>query len=316
MSKQRSVRARTRRGCRSSSPSRPPGAAVATTGRSDAGDDAGRHEPTASPRRAASTGSQTTQFNHTGGFDPTGEYLGTDLALLQQPARPDARRLRAQVNGAAGNELVPDLATDLGEVSEDGLTYTFTLKDGVKFGPPRRTATSRRRTSPSRSSGSGPRASSPSTASTTPSSKGWPSSRRPAASKRRATRSRASRRPTTKTISFTLTEPTGDFLYRLAMPAAGPIPPEVAGCFKQAGEYGRYVISSGPYMLEGSDELDATSCDTLEAGLGLRPEPLHALRAESELRPGHRRDAADLRRRLRLLHQHEPAGHLQQDRGG
>ena len=24
---------------------------------------------------------QTTQFNHTGGFDPTGEYLGTDLSL-------------------------------------------------------------------------------------------------------------------------------------------------------------------------------------------------------------------------------------------
>ncbi len=29
-------------------------------------------------------------------------------------------------------ELVADLATDLGTVSEDGLTYTFTLKDGIK----------------------------------------------------------------------------------------------------------------------------------------------------------------------------------------
>lgn len=29
--------------------------------------------------------------------------------------------------------LVPDLATDLGKQSEDGLTWTFTLKDGVKF---------------------------------------------------------------------------------------------------------------------------------------------------------------------------------------
>ena len=52
--------------------------------------------------------------------------------------------------------------------------------------------------------------------------------------------------PDPKTISITLTEPTGDFLYRLAMPAAGPIPEEVAGCFTRAGEYGRYVISSGP----------------------------------------------------------------------
>ena len=31
-------------------------------------------------------------------------------------------------------ELVPDLATDLGTVSADGLTYTFTLKDGIKLG--------------------------------------------------------------------------------------------------------------------------------------------------------------------------------------
>ncbi len=31
-------------------------------------------------------------------------------------------------------DLEPDLATDLGRVSPDGLTYTFTLKDGIKFG--------------------------------------------------------------------------------------------------------------------------------------------------------------------------------------
>ena len=29
--------------------------------------------------------------------------------------------------------LVPDLATDLGKVSEDGLSWTFTLKDGLKY---------------------------------------------------------------------------------------------------------------------------------------------------------------------------------------
>ncbi len=31
---------------------------------------------------------------------------------------------------------MPDLAADPPEVSEDGLTYTFTLKDGIMFGPP------------------------------------------------------------------------------------------------------------------------------------------------------------------------------------
>ncbi|MGW9034844.1 ABC transporter substrate-binding protein, partial [Streptomyces sp. NPDC055721] len=35
--------------------------------------------------------------------------------------------------GAASTELVSDLATDTGKVSADGLTYTFTLKDGIAW---------------------------------------------------------------------------------------------------------------------------------------------------------------------------------------
>ncbi|MFJ4869640.1 ABC transporter substrate-binding protein [Streptomyces sp. NPDC088757] len=35
--------------------------------------------------------------------------------------------------GAASTELVSDLATDTGKVSADGLTYTFTLKDGITW---------------------------------------------------------------------------------------------------------------------------------------------------------------------------------------
>ncbi|WP_129666681.1 ABC transporter substrate-binding protein [Phytoactinopolyspora endophytica] len=36
-------------------------------------------------------------------------------------------------NADDANAIVPDLATDLGTPSEDGLTWTFTLKDGVRF---------------------------------------------------------------------------------------------------------------------------------------------------------------------------------------
>ncbi|MEU3569735.1 ABC transporter substrate-binding protein [Kitasatospora sp. NPDC036755] len=35
--------------------------------------------------------------------------------------------------GAAGSEIVPDLATDLGKSSEGGKVWTFTLKDGLKY---------------------------------------------------------------------------------------------------------------------------------------------------------------------------------------
>ena len=40
------------------------------------------------------------------------------------------------VEGIQGDAPVPDLATDTGQVSSDGLTYTFKLKQGVKFAPP------------------------------------------------------------------------------------------------------------------------------------------------------------------------------------
>ena len=71
--------------------------------------------------------------------------------------------------------------------------------------------------------------------------------------------------PDPRTIVFNLTKPTGDFLYRLAMPATGPIPAEVAGCFdNQAGRYGRDVVSSGPYMFQGADQVDDSSCSALK----------------------------------------------------
>jgi peptide/nickel transport system substrate-binding protein len=69
--------------------------------------------------------------------------------------------------------------------------------------------------------------------------------------------------PDDKTIVFQLTRLAPEFEFLTAMPAAGPMPEEVAGCFTEAGEYGRYVISSGPYMYEGTDQLDASSCDAL-----------------------------------------------------
>src|SRR6266700_2305144 len=77
--------------------------------------------------------------------------------------------------------------------------------------------------------------------------------------------------PNDQTIVFHLTHPVGDFLYRLAMPATAPAPKEVAGCFTKAGDYGRYVIASGPYMIQGSDKLDASSCQSLKPISGFDP---------------------------------------------
>jgi peptide/nickel transport system substrate-binding protein len=65
--------------------------------------------------------------------------------------------------GAAGMQLVPDLATSLGEVSDNGLTWTYHLKPGIRYesgatvtsrGRPRRCGS---RLSIGRGRGDGPR---------------------------------------------------------------------------------------------------------------------------------------------------------------
>ncbi len=264
-------------------------ALAVTVGACGGGEEAGGGETTAAPPATETTAPPATEttappvtetepapsggvyrvdweesFGFTGGFDPVGEYLGEAFGLYSSLLVRTLVGYR-HVAGPAGNELIPDLATDLGQLSEDGLTYTFTLKDGIKFGPP----LSREITSQDVAY----------------------------AFERIGTESLVAQygfyytviegmaeftageadtisgitTPDDKTISFKLTGPIGDFLYRLAMPAAGPAPKEVAGCFTEAGQYGQYVISSGPYMIEGSDALDATSCDTLEPISGYDP---------------------------------------------
>ncbi len=203
-------------------------------------------------------------FEFTGGFDPTGEYLGTAFALYSNLLLRNLVNYK-HLGGAEGNEIVPDLATDLGEVSEDGLTYTFTLKDGVMFGPPvSRPITSEDIAYAFERIGTEAlvaqygfyytviKGMAEFTAGDAKTISGIET-------------------PDEKTIKFTLTQPTGDFLYRIAMPAAAPVPPEVGKCFKKAGEYGRTVVASGPYMIEGSDQADASSCATLKPFSGFDP---------------------------------------------
>ena len=71
-------------------------------------------------------------------------------------------------------------------------------------------------------------------------------------------------RPNDRTIAITLTRPVGDFLHRLAQPAAAPIPPEVGTCFESRRlKYGTHLISSGPYMIEGAGAMSIRSCTAL-----------------------------------------------------
>jgi peptide/nickel transport system substrate-binding protein len=203
-------------------------------------------------------------FSFTDSFDPSGEYLGSAFGIYSNLL---IRGLVGynHVEGAAGNVIVPDLA-DVPEAEDGGTTYTFTIKDGTKWGPP---------------------LSRPITSDDALYAMERIANEKTAAQygfyyhgiiegmqdylDGKADSISGIETPDDKTITFHLTEPVGDFLYRMAMPAAAPVPREIGSCFEDAGQYGRYVWSSGPYMIEGQDQTDTSSCDKIKPFSGFNP---------------------------------------------
>lgn len=196
-------------------------------------------------------------FGWTDSFDPTGEYLANAFEI-------DGILLRGlttynHVAGAAGGIPVPDLATSLPAPTNGGTRYTFKLKSGIKFGPPvnREIASTDIRYAIERMARP---ANGAQYVGYMKVIKGLD-----AYSKGEGSSISGIKTPNSKTISFDLTARTGDFFNRLTFPAAAAMPAEVAKCFEgKPGEYGRYVISSGPYMIEGSQNLNISSCDALK----------------------------------------------------
>ena len=206
-----------------------------------------------------------TDFGFTNGFDPTGEYVAVAIGLFGAIDRTLVGT--KHIADAPGNELVPRPGRrPTPEISSDGLKYTFKLKPGVKWAPPLdRDVTS--------------------------ADVAYAFQRMNAAplvaqygfyyfgiikgmdgkAKSAETKISGIETPDDQTIIFNLEKPTGDFLYRLNMPAAAPIPEEVGKCFKKAGDYGRYVMSNGSYMIQGSDQLDISSCESMKPISGFDP---------------------------------------------
>ena len=63
-------------------------------------------------------------------MDPSAQFYQDSGAIMR---RLTQRSLTSFVVRDGKQVLVPDLATDLGRASADGLTWTFTLKDGIKY---------------------------------------------------------------------------------------------------------------------------------------------------------------------------------------
>ena len=212
---------------------------------------------------------QNESYEWTGNFDPTGEYLGTALGIYSNLLIRTLLGYR-HVEGEEGNELIPDLAEDMPEVSDDGLTWTFHLRDGVKFSPPvSREVTSRDVAYAFERIGTESLVAQYGFYYTV--IEGMEEFTNAGGLGKKGNTISGISTPDDKTIVFKLTQPTGDFGYRVSMPAAGPIPEEVAKCFTKAGEYGRFIIATGPYMIEGADQLDTANCKAMKPLSGFNP---------------------------------------------
>lgn len=158
-----------------------------------------------------------------------------------------------------GTTLHPDLATGLPIVSDDGLTWTFHLKEGIQYAPPLADVEI---TTPDIVRAI-ERAATPAVA-----TEEYVAVFEPIEGVREFADGEAStisglETPDRTTLRVHLTEVTNDLGYRFALPATAPIPPSPAdpsARFGAAeghdGNYGYFLISSGPYMIEGSEDLE------------------------------------------------------------
>jgi peptide/nickel transport system substrate-binding protein len=216
------------------------------------------------PTKGGTYRTATQTLSNTSNFDPTGEYYGYAWALFQNMLIRGLYNYN-HVAGQPGDVPQPDLATET-NVSDDGLTYTFTIRDDVKWGPPldRNVTTAdieyafERINDQNLAAYYGNYYCGVIKGMTCTETDIKPVS--------------GIEVPDDTHIVFHLENPTGDFLYRVALPASYPQPKEVAGCFTTAGEYGTNLVSSGAYMYFGADKVDASSCNTIKAIAGINPE--------------------------------------------
>ncbi|MBW3594030.1 MAG: hypothetical protein KY391_00515 [Actinobacteria bacterium] len=183
-------------------------------------------------------------------FDPQKEYYSTTWGfyrccllrtLVSYPGLP---------GDEGGNELVPDLATGLPEVSEDGLTWTFQMKEGINYAPPfQDTEIVAQDIIRALERTADPEASANGYSFYYSIIEGFDEF-----SEGKADEISGLNAPDDHTLEITLTEPAGDLPFRMAMHTTAPIPEGAAD--GHVRDYGRYLVASGPYMFEGSEDLD------------------------------------------------------------
>ncbi len=175
--------------------------------------------------------------------DPGETYYGYSWDMLRNYGR--SLVVFKSEPGAAGLELTPDLAEDLGKSSDGGKTWTYTLKKGLKYedGSPITSADVKHavlRSTDKKTFPNGPAYFEAMLALP----EGYDG---PYRTKNMNTDS-AIETPDDSTIIFHLNEPFAGFDYMAQLPQTVPVPQA-----KDTGaKYKNHVLSSGPYMFKGN----------------------------------------------------------------
>ena len=183
-------------------------------------------------------------------FDPQKEYYNIGWSFMRCCLLRTLLSYNGKPTDERGTELFPDLAADQPEISEDGLTWTFTLKDGLAYAPPLQdtpiVAQDFIRTMEREADAKAAAGGYSNYYAVIEGFQEFSDGKADSISGMTAVDD--------KTLEIRLTAPTGDLGFRLAMPAAAPIPEGAADGHQE--DYGRFLVASGPYMFEGSEALD------------------------------------------------------------
>ena len=158
-----------------------------------------------------------------------------------------------------GAELRPDLAEDFPEVSADGLTWTFTLRAGLRYAPPLAERTIEARDFITAAEHAVQFSDTPPFLDDIVGVREF--------RERSVDTIAGIEAPDTRTVRFRLTAPAGDFGNRVAISILAPLPAEaLVGRDDEA--YAGFLVASGPYMYEGADDLDLADPDALPVWTG------------------------------------------------
>jgi peptide/nickel transport system substrate-binding protein len=179
-------------------------------------------------------------------LDPQRSYVPGVWNLMRLYART---LVTYSTEPGSTDELVPDLATDLGTTTDGGRTWSFTLKDGVRFETGRPITSRDVKYGIERSFASDVIVGGPTYVVDLLDNRDDPYAGpyQDETDGRLGLASVAT--PDDKTIVFTLTAPTPDFPFVMALPSSSPVPVEN----DSGGAYGADPISSGPYVISSVD---------------------------------------------------------------